>query len=60
MKKLRMLIVATLLGSAFAVVPAAPAQASCVGDPIDPCAAVCAIGLGNKYTHDLFAFCYVT
>ena len=59
MKRLRILAAATLLGSAFTVVTATPARANCIGEPVDPCAAVCQIGLGNKYTHDLFAFCYV-
>lgn len=59
MKRLRVLAAATLLGSALTVVTAAPARANCIGEPIDVCAAVCQIGLGNKHTRDLFKFCYI-
>lgn len=58
MKKLRVFLVGALI-SAFLFVGAGPASANCVGEPVDPCAAICQVGLGNKYTHDLFEFCYV-
>jgi hypothetical protein len=60
MRKLRMFLVAAVAASAFVVVGGGPASASCVGDPVDACALVCQVGLGNKYTKDLFSFCYVT
>ena len=44
--------------AAFLLIGAGPASANCAGDP-DVCAAVCQVGLGNKYTHHLFEFCYV-
>jgi hypothetical protein len=59
MKKLRVLLAGAIMASAFVVTTAGPAQASCVGDP-NPCAIVCAIGLGNKYTAPAFRWCYVT
>jgi hypothetical protein len=57
MKKLRLFLVGALVAG-FLVVAAGPASADCAGDP-DVCAVVCQIGLGNKYTHHLFEFCYV-
>jgi hypothetical protein len=38
---------------------AGPASAKCVGDPVNPCVLICEVGLSNKYTEDLFSFCYV-
>jgi hypothetical protein len=58
MKKLRVLIAAISLAAAMIVVSAPPASANCAGEP-DVCAAVCQVGLGNKYTKDFFAFCYI-
>ena len=60
MKKLRVLLAAATMASAFVVVGASPAHASCYGDPVNPCEVVCRIGLGNKYTAPAFAWCYVT
>jgi len=59
MKKLRVLLAATTLASAFVIVGAGPARANCVGEPVNPCVLVCEVGLGNKYTKDLFSFCYI-
>jgi hypothetical protein len=59
MKKLRLFLATTALASAFIVGGAAPASANCVGEPVDACAAVCQVGLGNKYTEPFFRFCYV-
>ena len=58
MKKVRVLIAAISLAAAMLVVSAPSASANCTGEP-DVCAAVCQVGLGNKYTKDLFKFCYV-
>jgi hypothetical protein len=60
MKKLRVFLAATALSSVFVVGGASPAHASCIGEPVNPCAVVCAIGLGNKYTAPAFRWCYVT
>ncbi|MDQ3957233.1 MAG: hypothetical protein M3273_02805 [Actinomycetota bacterium] len=59
MKKLRVFLATAALASAFIVVGAGPAQASCVGEPVNPCVLVCKVGLSNKYTEPLFRFCYV-
>ena len=59
MKKLRLFLATSVLASAFIVGSAAPASAKCVGEPVNPCVLICEIGLGNKYTEDLFSFCYV-
>jgi hypothetical protein len=59
MKKLRLILVMAILASAFVVMGAGPAKADCYGEPVNPCVVVCQIGLGNKYTRDLFKFCYV-
>ena len=59
MRKLRVLLAATTLASAFVIVGAGPASANCVGEPVNPCVLVCEVGLGNKYTKDLFSFCYI-
>ena len=59
MKKVRVIIAGAVLASSFLVVGASPANASCAGEP-NVCQAVCAVGLGNKYTRDLFAWCYIT
>lgn len=59
MRKLRLLLAAALMSSAFVVVGAAPASASCVGEP-NVCEIACRIGLGNKYTAPAFKWCYVT
>jgi hypothetical protein len=58
MKKLRVFFAATVLAATMVMVSAPPASASCAGEP-DVCAAVCQVGLSNKYTKDLFSFCYV-
>ncbi len=60
MKKLRLFLAASALASVFVVGGAAPAHASCIGEPVNPCAIVCRIGLGNKYTAPLFQWCYIT
>ena len=59
MKKVRVFLAIAAMASAFTVLGASPASANCVGDPVDPCAAVCQVGLSNKYTEPLFRFCYV-
>ena len=59
MKRLRLLVAASLLASVFVVGSAGPAKANCEGDPVNPCVLVCEVGLGNKYTKDFFSFCYV-
>lgn len=58
MRKLRLTLALAVLSSTFVLASAAPAAANCEGDP-NVCAAVCQVGLSNKYTKDLFAFCYV-
>ena len=61
MKKLRVLVAAASLAAATLVVsapPAGAADANCAGDP-NVCVLVCQVGLGNKYTKDLFSFCYI-
>ena len=60
MKKLRVLLAAATMASAFVVAGATPAHASCYGEPVDPCVVLCQIGLGNKYTAAAFQWCYVT
>ena len=60
MRKLRLLLAAAIMSSAFVVVSAGPASASCIGEPVNPCAVVCQIGLSNKYTAPAFRWCYVT
>lgn len=60
MKKLRVLLAAATMASAFVVTNASPAHASCYGEPVDPCVVLCSIGLGNKYTAPAFRWCYVT
>lgn len=60
MKKLRVLLATATMASAFMVVSAPPAHASCYGEPVDPCVVLCSIGLGNKYTAPAFKWCYVT
>lgn len=61
MKKLRVSLVAATMASAFVVAGAAPAHANCTTiTGQNPCAVVCAIGLGNKYTAPAFRWCYVT
>ena len=59
MKRLRVILAGAVLASSFIIFGASPASASCAGDP-DVCQAVCQVGLGNKYTRDLFAWCYIT
>ncbi|HJR44458.1 MAG TPA: hypothetical protein VJ927_02535 [Actinomycetota bacterium] len=59
MKKLRVFLATATLASAFVVVSATPASASCYGEPVDACAVVCYVGYNNKYTHDFFKFCEV-
>jgi hypothetical protein len=60
MKKLRLFLATAALASAFVVVGAPPASADCVSPgPVNPCAVVCQVGLGNKYTAPYFRFCYV-
>jgi hypothetical protein len=62
MKKVRIFLAAAALAASSLFVTAAPANAStasCAGEP-NVCEIVCAIGLGNKYTKDLFAWCYIT
>jgi hypothetical protein len=58
MKKIRMLVAATLLAGGLIVVGAPPASANCEGDP-NVCVLICSVGQSNKYTKDLFSFCYV-
>ena len=61
MKKMRVLLAAATIASAFVITSASPAHANCstiTGH--SPCAMVCAIGLGNKHTAPLFRWCYVT
>lgn len=60
MRKLRVVLAAATMASAFVVVGAPAAHASCVGEPVDACAVACSIGLGNKYTAPAFQWCYVT
>lgn len=60
MKRLKVVLATALLASSFSVLSAPPASASCAGDPVDACAVVCQVGLSNKYTKDLFSFCYIT
>lgn len=60
MKKLRVFLATTAMASAFVVGSAAPASASCVGEPVNACKVVCAIGLGNKLTAPAFQWCYIT
>ncbi|HWL65428.1 MAG TPA: hypothetical protein VNP73_05580 [Actinomycetota bacterium] len=57
MKKIRVLLVACL-AAAFMAVGAGPASAKCVGEP-NVCVLVCEVGTSNKYTEELFEFCYV-
>jgi hypothetical protein len=58
MKKLRLVLVAAL-ASSFMFVGAAPASANCTGEPVDACAAICQVGQSNKYTAELFEFCWI-
>ena len=58
MRKLRLFLVTALMASTFVVASAAPASANCEGDP-NVCVLVCEIGTSNKYTEELFTFCYV-
>lgn len=65
MKKLRVFLAAATLASAFTVLSASPAHATCFnpGEPLgvpNACHVVCAIGLGNKLTRPAFQWCYVT
>lgn len=60
MRKLRLLLAAALMSAAFVVGSAAPASASCYGEPVNACEVACRIGLGNKYTAAAFQWCYVT
>ncbi|MFN2588040.1 MAG: hypothetical protein ABR613_07980 [Actinomycetota bacterium] len=60
MKKLRLFLAAASLASAFVVVGAGPAHATCIGEPVNPCAIVCEIGLSNKHTAPLFRWCAIT
>lgn len=60
MKKLRVLLAAAIMSSAFVVTSATPAHAKCYGEPVNPCVVLCSIGLGNKYTAAAFQWCYVT
>ena len=60
MKKLRLLLAAAIMSSAFVVGTATPASASCYGEPVDACAVVCQIGLSNKHTAPAFRWCYIT
>ena len=57
MKKLRLFLVAALVSSIL-FVGAGPASANCAGEP-DACAAICQVGLSNKYTEPFFHFCWV-
>ena len=60
MKKLRVLLAGAIMASAFVVVGASPAHASCYGEPVDACRVLCSIGLGNKWTAPAFQWCYIT
>lgn len=61
MRKMRVLLAATALASAFVVTNAGPAHANCTTiTGHSPCAVVCGIGLGNETTAPLFRWCYVT
>jgi hypothetical protein len=59
MKKLRLFLATAALASTFVVVSAPPASANCTAPLVNPCAAICHVGLGNKYTAPYFRFCYV-
>jgi hypothetical protein len=59
MKKLRVFLATVSLASAFVIVGAGPANAKCVGEPVNPCVLICEVGQGNKYTEDLFGFCEI-
>lgn len=59
LKKLRLFLATSAVASAFVVGGAAPAQAKCVGDPVNPCVLLCSVGYNNKYTHPLFKWCEV-
>jgi hypothetical protein len=59
MKKLHVVAASAVMASAFVVVGAAPARASCIGEPVNPCAVVCQVGTSNKYTAPLFRICTV-
>jgi hypothetical protein len=61
MRKIRIFLAGAALASVFIVGGAAPASASCVSDPGLPnaCVLICEVGQSNKYTADLFRFCYV-
>ena len=61
MKKLRVILASAVLAGSMLFVSAPSAKASsasCAGDP-NVCVLICQVGLGNKYTKDLFKFCYV-
>lgn len=58
MKRVRVLLAASVLATSMMFVAAPEAKANCAGEP-DVCAAVCQVGLSNKYTAELFSFCYV-
>ena len=58
-KRLRLFLAASVLASVFVVGSATPASANCVGELVNPCVLICEVGLGNKYTKDLFSFCYI-
>ena len=61
MKKLRVILASAVLAGSMLFVSAPPASANsanCAGDP-NVCVLICQVGLGNKYTKDLFSFCYI-
>ncbi|MGH2754654.1 MAG: hypothetical protein ACRDLB_09480 [Actinomycetota bacterium] len=58
MRRLRVLLAAAVMASAFIVVGAAPASANCEGEP-NACVLICEVGQSNKYTEGLFRFCHV-
>jgi hypothetical protein len=57
MRKLRLCLAAAALASAFTVLGVGPANAKCVGDPINPCVLICS--LENKWTDDLLPCEYI-
>ena len=59
MRKLRVFLAAASVAAAFTVLSPAPASAKCVGEPVNPCVIICAVGQSNKYTEPLFRFCHV-
>ena len=58
---MRVILASAVVAGSMLFVSAPSANAStanCAGDP-NVCVLICQVGLGNKYTRDLFKFCYV-